>query len=104
VPLTGFTVAAQQIVGKPDSYGLRPESKACSAALSRFCQQGAGARLARDLPATGSDATGQPIVCKPGPHGLRPESKQNVGQPDPTVYGQNHKLAAQRYPASVRRA
>ncbi len=148
-------------------HGLWPESQACSAALSRFCPQGVGARLARDLPGTGSDATGHPlsanrtspasgqnqsktsasrtprsmarikslqrsaipllpagrrseacprsagdrqrcyrgpIVCKPGPHGLRPESKQNVGQPDPTVYGQNQKLAAQRYPASARRA
>jgi len=78
--------------------------QARSATLSRFCPQGVGARLARDLPGTGSDATGQPIVCKPAPHGLRSESKQNVGQPDPTVYGQNQKLAARRYPASAQRA
>jgi len=83
-----FAAASRQIVGKPDSYGLRPESEATS--RPRFCPEGVGALLAGDRPGTGRDsgdwvnliyriqpfaAASRQIVGKPDSYGLRPESK-----------------------------
>jgi len=38
-PATRFRAAAQPIVGKPDSYGLRPESKAGRCRSPRLCRR-----------------------------------------------------------------
>jgi hypothetical protein len=48
---TGFAAAAQQIVSKLDSYGLCPESKACTPGLLVISPAGGFARLAFEMSA-----------------------------------------------------
>ena len=118
-PVAGFAAGPRQIVGKPDSYGLRPESEAvkgitrsthqpipdcwlwatktlCPAqmgkpAKTRFCPEGVGAWLASDLLRSSSKPCERNPPDTPPSPGLLPVPGRSSASRTPTASGKNQK-------------